>query len=87
MTLNLSLSRPAEARLKRRAAAAGKDPAAYARALIEREMLAGESFDEILRPIRKRFRDSGMSEGQLDHLVNRARKAVSRSNGTRGKRR
>ena len=87
MTLNLSLSRPAEVRLKRRAAAAGKQPAEYARALIEREMLADESFDEILRPIRKRFRDSGTTEPQLDRLVNRARKAVFRSNGTRGKRR
>lgn len=87
MTLNLSLSRPAEARLKRRAAAAGKDPAEYARVLIEREMLADESFDEILRPIRKRFRASGTTERQLDQLVDRARKAVFRSSNRRGKRR
>ena len=48
MTLSVSLSAPTEAKLKKRAAAAGTDPADYARVLIEREMLADESFDEIL---------------------------------------
>lgn len=87
MTLSVSLSRPAEAKLKKRADAAGKDPAEYARALIEREMLAEGSFDEILGPIRKAFRKSGITERQLDQLVNRARKDIIRSGGTRGKRR
>ena len=84
MTLSVSLSRPAEATLKKRAAAAGKAPADYARALIEREMLAQESFDEILRPIRSAFRHSGLTESQLDQLVNRARKAFPRRKTKRG---
>ena len=87
MTLSVSLSRPAEVKLKKRAAAAGKDPAEYAKTLIEREMLAEESFDEILGPIRKGFRKSGITERQLDQLVHHARKAIFRSNAKRGMRR
>ena len=85
MTLSVSLSAPTEAKLRKRAAAAGKDPADYARALIEREMLADESFDEILRPARESFRKSGATEAQLDRAVSRARKAISRRKVRRGK--
>ena len=85
MTLSVSLSAPTEAKLKKRAAAAGTDPAEYARVLIEREMLAAESFDEILRPARESFRKSGATEAQLDRAVSRARKAISRRKVRRGK--
>jgi len=86
MTLNVRLSAPTEARLKKRAAAAGKDPAEYARALIEREMFAEQSFDEILRPAREGFRKRGTTPKQLDDAVMRARKAFHRRKRVTGKR-
>jgi len=44
--------------------------------LIETEILSQKSFTEILAPIRKDFRDSGMSEDDLDTLVERERQAM-----------
>ena len=57
----------------RRAKKAGKTATEYVRSLVERDLNAGESFDEILRPIREGFRKSGVTEEELDELVNRAR--------------
>ena len=56
----------------------GKSAPEYVRSLIERDLLADKSFDEILRPIRADFRKSGVSEGQLDAIVERARTATAR---------
>jgi hypothetical protein len=63
----------------------GKTPPEYVRSLIERDMLADRSFDEILKPIRADFHKSGVGEDQLDQIVERARSAAHR--GTRGARR
>lgn len=63
----------------------GKTPPEYVRSLIERDMLADRSFDEILKPIRADFRKSGISEAQLDQIAERARNAARRR--TRGARR
>ena len=60
----------------------GKTPPEYVRSLIERDMLAERSFDEILKPIRGDFRKGGVSEEQLDQIVERARSAAHRR--TRG---
>ncbi|HXE53150.1 MAG TPA: hypothetical protein VN541_09050 [Tepidisphaeraceae bacterium] len=59
----------------RRAKKAGKTPSEYVRSLVERDLLAGESFDEVLKPIRQGFQESGVTEEELDALVARARKA------------
>jgi hypothetical protein len=45
----------------------------YVHSLID---AANMTFDEILAPARKGFRESGMTEEDLDDLVNRARKSV-----------
>lgn len=39
-------------------------------------LLAGESFDDILRPILEDVRKRGITEDQLDQMVARARKAM-----------
>lgn len=51
----------------------GQTAAQYIRSLVERELLAEKTFDEILKPIRDDFRKSGVTEEQLDEIVNRAR--------------
>jgi len=48
----------------------------YVKRLIERDMLADRTFDEILMPVRADFRKSGITEDQLDKIVDRARKAT-----------
>ena len=56
----------------------GKSAGEYLRTLIEAEILSEKSFSEILAPIRQSFRDSGMSEEQLDELFKDALDKVRR---------
>ena len=77
MTLTISdLSPEVERRLKSEAARLGVREADYVKRLIERDMLADRTFDEILMPVRADFRKSGITEDQLDEIVDRARKAT-----------
>ena len=46
------------------------------RSLIERDLLADKPFDQIVAPIREDFRKAGVTEAQLDQIVDRARKAT-----------
>ena len=57
----------------RKAKRAGKTTPEYLRLLVEQDLLAEKSFDELLRPIRRDFRKSGITEGGLDLIVSRAR--------------
>lgn len=67
--------KPAQYRaVRKRAERMGQTPPQYIRALVERDLLIGESFDDVLRPIRAGFKDSGVSEHELDDLVKAARK-------------
>ena len=54
----------------------GKSAEEYLRILIEAEILSEQSFREILAPIRESFRESGMTEAQLDALFEEAREQV-----------
>jgi hypothetical protein len=61
--------------VEERAKHAGQTPPEYVRALIERALLADQSFDDILRPVRGDFARSGVTEAELERTVERARKA------------
>ena len=68
--------RPAQlSAVRKKAKDAGTTAPEYVRALVERYLLADESFDRILRPIREDLRRNGITEKQLDELVDRARHA------------
>lgn len=56
----------------------GKSAEEYLRMLIEAEILSEQTFSEILAPIRQNFRESGMSEEQLEALFEDAREKVHR---------
>ena len=78
-TLRLSgLARKKLAALRAQAKAAGMTPDAYASRLLE-EAIALEqearatAFDVLFAPVQRRFRESGMSEAELDALVDAAR--------------
>jgi hypothetical protein len=67
---------PAQLRaVRKKAKHAGQTAPEYVRSLVERDLLADKSFDEILRPIREDFRKNGITERQLDEIVHRARHA------------
>jgi hypothetical protein len=65
--------------LRKKAVDAGTTAPEYVRALVERHLLADESFDKILGPIREDFRKSGVTESQLDAVIDRARHTSRRS--------
>lgn len=47
----------------------GKSPAALVRELIEVEVLAAPSFDEILAPVRQGFKESGMTGEEAETFL------------------
>jgi hypothetical protein len=55
----------------------GKTAEQFLRALIEGEILSRQPFSEILEPIRSSFDASGMSEHELDQLLQEAREEVA----------
>ena len=75
MTLTLPISAEAEASLRKRAAAAGQDMAAFATHLLERAA-AKPSVDELLAPFRRQVADSGMNDDQLDEFFESVREDV-----------
>jgi hypothetical protein len=65
--------------LRAQAKAAGMTADAYAGMLLEdaialRQEARTTSFDALLAPVRRQFRESGMTEAELDSLVDAARK-------------
>ena len=54
----------------------GKTAEEYLRAVIQTEILSRQSFDDILRPVRESFVASGMTEDELDKLVEEERQAI-----------
>ncbi len=72
MTLQLDLSPEIEARLRERAAAVGKDAATFILEAVEEKLRGTETLAEILAPVHKEFKESGMSEHELHALSERA---------------
>jgi dienelactone hydrolase len=75
MVLTVELPAATERRLAERAARAGTTAAALVLDLIERELAPAKepTVAEIMAPFAKEFADSGMTEEQLDALVEEAR--------------
>ena len=72
MTLNLDIDPELEAKLRERAAAAGKDAASFAIDAVREKLSRPETFDEILAPLRREVKESRISEEQLDALLQSA---------------
>lgn len=62
--------------VRKRARDEGKTASEYVRSLIERDLQASRSFDDILRPVRAGFKKSKVTEDELDSIVRRARKDI-----------
>jgi hypothetical protein len=80
MTLTLNLPPETEARLQARAASQGQDVYAYLQQLIEKDLQAKPTLDEVLAPFQAEVKQSGMSDEELDALF---REAISESRQAR----
>lgn len=80
MTLSVSLSRKAEAKLKKQAAAEGKDPTAYASDLLE-QAVTHPSLQELLGPSQAEFAKTGKTRRQVMRM---GRRIVDRVRGAKG---
>jgi hypothetical protein len=69
MTLNLELGPDLEAKLRERAAAAGKDPETFAIHALAETLHAPRTFAEILTHAHKAVDESGMTDAELQAFV------------------
>ena len=87
MTLSIELTLAEEARLREAATREGLEPAALARRLVTEHLPVsvpapteglhpGMTFGELLAPLQEDFEKSGMSEAELDALIEEAREEV-----------
>jgi hypothetical protein len=77
MTVTIDLSPDEERRLRERVAQLGQELTAYLRWLIRENLevpspVKGRPFAEILTSVHEDFRKSGMTEGELDTLLEEA---------------
>lgn len=78
MTITISLSPEVESELQKRAAANGQDATEYIRAIVEKELLAPPTVDELLAPFRRQVEESQMTDDELDAFVEEVREEVWR---------
>ncbi|MBX9582600.1 MAG: hypothetical protein K2X87_20020 [Gemmataceae bacterium] len=76
MTLTLELPAPLRRRLEDKAAADGTTVEAAAVALLEKAAPPDKTFAEICAPFAAEFAASGMTEEELDALIEEARQEV-----------
>jgi hypothetical protein len=72
MVVTVQIPEELERKLIDRARATGQDAGQYVQSVLERN-LAGPSLDEVLAPFRDQVERSGMSDDELDALVEQAR--------------
>lgn len=76
MTLTIQVPQNIGAILKEKAENQGKEVAEYVENLIKKDIDKQQTLDEILAPIRKNFAESGMTEAELDALIESERQAM-----------
>ncbi len=69
MTLQIDLSPELEARLRQRAAAAGKHPEEFVLQAVEEKLQAPRSFRDIFAPLHEAFSRGTMTEEETDRLL------------------
>jgi hypothetical protein len=79
MQFTISLSRKAEEAVRRRAAVAGKPADQYPSDLVQ-ETVTKPTLQEVLAPVHREMRQSGMTEAELDEFL---RDAISATRADR----
>lgn len=82
-----SIQLPAETMQALSVIAKEKDKTAeeYVREMVETEILASKSFDEILAPVRQGFIESGMTEEEITRMFEEAREEAYQEGLTKSK--
>lgn len=75
-TLTINVPKNIGAMLEEQARNNGKNISDYIKELVEEAGNKQKTLDEILAPVRKNFADSGMSEEDLDDLIESERQAM-----------
>lgn len=75
-TIVIDLPPDKEKKLAVRAEDRGLDLRSYVTDLIYRDILAKPTLDDIFAPVRREFASSGMTDGDLDALIDEARDEV-----------
>lgn len=76
MSVVLELEPEVEAKLKKRAVARGTEFNEYLVSVLKKHADISRTLDEILEPVRQNFADSGMTEDELNELIDREKSAV-----------
>lgn len=80
MELTVPITPAIEAKLRERAAAAGKDIVTFVREAVEEKLSQDETFAEILAPVHEAFRKSAMTEQTAMDTFERARDQAYQAN-------
>ncbi len=81
MTITLELPRTTEAKIKKRAKSRGQDVNAYVMSLVERDVLP--PWEELVKPIHDETKRLGLSEKDIEELVDSEVAAYRRENPLR----
>lgn len=76
MTITLELPKATESEIRKRAKNRGQDVQSYVMSLVERDVLP--SWDELVRPIHERTKELGLTEEDIEKLVDEEVAAVRR---------
>lgn len=80
MTVVLKLKPETEKALQKKAQAEGFEVNVYLEKLVEKDIEETKTLAEILAPFRREVEDSGISDEELDALVEQAREEVYQEN-------
>lgn len=85
MTVTIDLGPELGEALRKKAAANGSPVNAYVRNLIEQHIDLGPTYEEVMAPVWKKFGDSGMTDEELNELIDRERQEIwNEKHSTRG---
>ena len=76
MDITISIRPEMQERLQQRATDSGQDVEAYVQRLIEKALSGPQRIDELLAPVRKLVAESGISDDELDALIEEVREEV-----------
>lgn len=76
MTVTIALSPDVEAKLRARAAAAGKDVTVFVREAVEEKLAAAPNFRDIFAPLHEAFAQGHLPDAELDKLFGELRDEV-----------
>ena len=78
MTVVLELKPEVEEALQKKAKANGFEVNVYLEKLVEKDVSRAKTIDEILAPFRQEVEESGITDEELDDLVEEAREEIYR---------